>query len=501
MKISVKAGALEQEKTELLVVNLFEERLPAVENNLDKALQGFVKKVRDKGDFKGEYKQTLLLYPQGGVGAERVLLVGLGKTRELDREKLRAGSATAVRRAKEIGVKTFTFVIPGIGRRDLPMDEKAWAVVEGALLSGYQLTEYKTEDRDKIKEISEVRFLVEKRQDLAAAQRGAKKAETISEAVNWTRTLANYPGNKATPTFLAQEARKLAKEEGLSCRILEKAEMEKLGMGTLLAVAQGSQQPPKFIILEHKPSGRIRGTYAVVGKGITFDSGGISIKPSKSMEEMKYDMCGAAATLGLARVAARLKLPFHLIFLAPATENLPSGTAVKPGDVVRSLSGKTVEIINTDAEGRLILADALAYAQRYKPDGIIDMATLTGAVVVALGHHATGMLGNNDPLKRKVRRAGEECGEKVWELPLWKEHYEQIKSSIADIKNVGNGGGGTITAAAFLGKFVSDVPWVHLDIAGTAWSETGDSWLGKGSTGVGVRLLTRFLLNEMERKK
>jgi len=501
MRITVKAGAVEQEKAELLVVNLFEERLPALETPLDKALQGFLRKVREKGDFKGESKQTLLFYPQGGVGAERVLLVGLGKVRELDREKLRAGAAAAVRRAKEIGVKTFTLAVPRAGRRDLPFDEKVWALVEGALLSNYQLTEYRTEELDKIKDVREVKFLVERPADLAAAQRGARRGETIAEAVNWTRTLANYPSNRATPAFLAQEARKLAKEEGLDCRILERAEMEKVGMGALLAVAQGSQQPPKFIVLEYKPSGRLRGRYAVVGKGITFDSGGISIKPSKSMEEMKYDMSGAAATMGLARVAARLKLPFHLIFLAPATENLPSGTAVKPGDVVRSLSGKTVEIINTDAEGRLILADALAYAQRYKPDGIIDLATLTGAVVVALGSHATGMLGNNNALKGKMRRAGEESGERVWELPLWKEYDEAIKSSIADVKNVGDGKAGTIAGAAFLGKFVGDVPWVHLDIAGTAWNETANGWMGKGSTGVGVRLLARFLLNEAGKTK
>lgn len=502
MRVSVKSGTLESEKAELLVVNLFEERLPAVENSLDKALQGFVKKVRDKGDFKGENKQTLLFYPPGGIGAERILLVGLGKKGELDRERLRGTAAAAVRKAKEIGVKIFTLAVPVAGGRGISLEERLWALAEGVLLSNYQLTEYRTEDLDKVKDVQEVKFLVEKSRDTAAALRGARRAEVIAEAVNWTRTLANYPGNRATPTFLAQEARKLAREEGLSCRIVEKAEMEKLGMGALLAVAQGSQQPPKLIILEYKPPGRSRGRYAVVGKGVTFDSGGISIKPSKSMEEMKYDMSGAAATLGLSRVAARLKLPFHLIFVAPATENLPSGAAIKPGDVVRSYSGKTIEIVNTDAEGRLILSDALAYAQeRYKPDGIIDMATLTGAVVVALGSHATGMLGNDPALMGKLRRAGEESGERVWELPLWKEYYEAIKSSIADIKNIGDGTAGTIAGAAFLGKFTENARWVHLDIAGTAWNEKGNGWIGKGSTGVGVRLLTRFLLNEMGRRK
>jgi leucyl aminopeptidase len=295
-----------------------------------------------------------------------------------------------------------------------------------------------------------------------------------------------------TPTVIAAKARQLAREFGLKLQVLERSQMEKLGMGALLGVSSGSAQPPKFIIVEYRKGGK-KPFIALVGKTITFDSGGISIKPSENMDKMKDDMSGGAAVLGALRTAAALKLPLNIVGLLPATENMPSGSAYKPGDVLRTMSGRTIEIINTDAEGRLILSDALAYACRYKPAAIVDIATLTGACRVALGQEATGMLGTDEKLKQKIREAGEKTGERVWELPLWEAYYDLIKSDIADMKNAGGRDGGVITAAALLSKFVQDYPWVHLDIAATAWTEKDRPYTPKGATGIGMRLLTQFL--------
>jgi leucyl aminopeptidase len=301
-----------------------------------------------------------------------------------------------------------------------------------------------------------------------------------------------------TPTILAEQAHQMAKDCHLKCEVLDRKDIEKLGMGLLLGVAQGSEEPPKFIILEHRGGKRGQGNLVFVGKGITFDSGGISIKPADGMERMKYDMSGGAAVIGALRATALLKVPQNVIGLIPATENLPSGKATKPGDVHRAMNGKTAEIINTDAEGRLILGDALAYAARYKPVACVDLATLTGACVVALGHEAIGMMGNaqGEALMDRLRQAGMRTGERVWQLPLWDEYLEHVKSDVADVKNVGMGrAAGTIAGAAFLVKFVDDYPWVHLDIAGTAWADRDQPYKPKGGTGVGVRLLTQMVLD------
>jgi len=306
------------------------------------------------------------------------------------------------------------------------------------------------------------------------------------------RDMVNSPSADMTPTIIAAKARELAREFGLKLQVLERSQMEKLGMGALLGVASGSAQPPKFIIIEYRKGGK-KPVIALVGKTITFDSGGISIKPAENMDRMKDDMSGGAAVLGALRTASALKLPLNIVGLLPATENMPSGSAYKPGDVLRTLSGRTIEIMNTDAEGRLILSDALAYACRYKPAVIVDIATLTGACGIALGNEASGMLGTDDTLKRKIREAGEKTGERVWELPLWEEYYDQIKSDIADMKNTGGRAGGVITAAALLSKFVQKYPWVHLDIAATSWTEKDRPYTPKGATGIGMRLLTQFL--------
>jgi leucyl aminopeptidase len=320
-----------------------------------------------------------------------------------------------------------------------------------------------------------------------------KDTQIVAKAVSFTRDIVNMSGSDATPTFLANKAKEIAKGTGIKCRILSKPDMLKLGMGGILNVSRGSSQPPKFIILEYNSKKKTNDTLVIIGKGITFDSGGISLKPGKDMYLMKADMAGAAAVLGTFMAVSHLKPSTHLVGLVPCSENMPSGTALKPGDIIKCLSGKTVEILNTDAEGRLILADAISYAKRYKPDVIIDLATLTGSCVVALGTFASGMFGNNDILKDRIKKAGEKCYERVWELPLWDEYYDLIKSSIADIKNIGGRFAGAITAACFLGKFVEGFPWVHLDIAGTFLVEKDTPYIRKGATGVGVRLLVQLI--------
>jgi leucyl aminopeptidase len=326
-------------------------------------------------------------------------------------------------------------------------------------------------------------------------EEGARVGQIVAEAACLVRDLGNQPGNVATPTMLAQTAQRIAQQHGLRCQVLDRVQIEELGMGAFMSVARGSQEPPKFIILEHNADHEDLQTLVLVGKGITFDSGGISIKPGEKMEMMKFDMSGGAAVLGTLQAVAQLDLPLHVVGLVPATENLPSGTATKPGDIVRALSGKTIEVINTDAEGRMILADALAYAQRYQPAAVIDLATLTGACVVALGHHAIGLMGNNLELIARLKEAGQASGERVWELPLWEEYHEQLKSDVADMKNVGGRPAGAITAAALLSKFAEGYPWAHLDIAGTAYTDEEKSYIPKGGTGVGVRLLVELLRN------
>jgi leucyl aminopeptidase len=299
-----------------------------------------------------------------------------------------------------------------------------------------------------------------------------------------------------TPTRVAAEAKKIGRERNVRVKILERAQAERLGMGAFLGVARGSHEPPKFIVLEYTGSRRNGKPVVIVGKTITFDTGGISLKPAENMEQMKADMTGGAEVLATVRAASRLRLPLHLIGILPATENMPGGRAIKPGDILTSLSGKTIEVQNTDAEGRLILADGLAYAARLKPAAVIDIATLTGACVVALGQFAIGMFGNDEPLKRSVREAGLKAGERVWEMPLWEEYFEQLKSDVADMRNIGGRGGGMITAALFLSKFTGDHPWVHLDIASTDWSERERAYIPKGPTGIGTRLLIQYLIDQ-----
>lgn len=502
MKIQVRHGKVSSYRTEALVVTHFEDgdlsKEPA--GLLDRAWGGRIGKVLAAGDFQGKLHQVCVLYTEGAVPAGRIVLVGLGKQKDFNADKLRGAYARAAQQVRALNLKEFAFA-PSDGMPDLTLSQTTEAVVEGIVLGLYRFTPYKTVDREKITEVGEVHIVGEDREKLETLKEAVRTAEAVCRAVIFTRNLVSAPGNDMTPSDLAREARTVARGRPVKLRVLDIAQMKKIGMNALLGVARGSGEPAKFIVLEYRGSRKSGLPIALVGKGLTFDSGGISIKPSEKMDEMKTDMAGGAAVLGAIMAAADLKLPVHVVGLIPATENLPGGRAYKPGDVLKSMSGRTIEVITTDAEGRLILADALTYALRCKPAAIIDLATLTGACIVALGDHVIGMLGTDEALKSDVRAAAETTGERVWELPLWEDYEEMIKSDIADLKNSGGRAGGAITAAAFLKQFVGNVPWVHLDIAGPSWLTKDRPYIPRGASGVGVRLMVRFLRDLAERNR
>ena len=506
MNITVQQGEVQKRTDQALVVNLFAGTAPGgATAAMDSALDGLITTVIESGDFTGKKNEITVLYAQGRSLPGRVVLVGLGKRESFTLETARQVAGTAAGKLQRLGVERASTVLHGAGAGGLDIAAAAQALAEGSLLACYRFDEYCTAKGDEarsrhLKSLTIVEF---DRTRLSSVRQGVRAGRHIAEATCLARDLANQPGNRATPTYLAGVARRLARQCGLQCRILDESAMKKLGMGAVLGVSQGSRQPARFIILEHgRPGGGKRSTararkkpgspLVFVGKGVTFDSGGISLKASAGMEDMKFDMSGAAAVLGAMQAVATLKVPQHIVGLIPATENLPGGSSVKPGDVLKTLTGQTIEIINTDAEGRLILADALGYARRYKPAAVVDLATLTGACVIALGHHASGMMANDQSLADRVLTAGEETGERVWQLPLWDDYGDSIRSSVADMKNSGGRPGGAITGAMLLAEFAKDYPWVHLDIAGTAWSSKARPYIPKGGVGVGVRLLTQL---------
>ncbi|MCZ6601943.1 MAG: leucyl aminopeptidase, partial [Planctomycetota bacterium] len=372
----------------------------------------------------------------------------------------------------------------------------ARAFAEGIHLGSYRFDPYKTgANEKKAVPLRSATLFLPGRKGARQAASAAHLGEVVATSANLARDLGNTPSNDATPSYLARTAQGIARKRKLSCRVMNEAEMKRLRMGALLGVARGSREKPRFIILEHRGKRAAAETIVLVGKGITFDSGGISLKPPLKMEDMKFDMCGGAAVLGILDAVGQLGLKNHIVGLVPCTENLPGGSAQKPGDVVRTLSGKTIEVINTDAEGRLILADALAYAKRYRPAAVIDLATLTGACIIALGHHAGALMGTDDRLNHALLGAGERTGERIWQLPIWPEYKKQIESVVADVKNTGGRPAGSITAALFLKEFIGDYPWAHLDIAGVAWTEMTSPIQDKGATGFGVRLVVDYLLD------
>jgi leucyl aminopeptidase len=492
MKIRVEKGRPEKFSCELLLLFGFEslEPLEGPLRDVDREWKGFILELIKRGDFKGELFECHLLHTQGALPAPRVLLTGLGKKGEFDLEKWRGAASKAGQFIRNAGIKQLAFPIK---KFDVHSEgELAESFVAGLLLGVYQFNEFKTLEREKIKEIEEIILLGEKDIEIKLIGDGQRTGRAISEAVYLARDLVNGPSNEVTPSLLAEKAKQIAKEHGMEIQVLEVSQAEAMGMGAFAAVAKGSQEPGKFIVLEYN-KGKGLDTVALVGKGITFDSGGISIKPSENMERMKDDMSGAAAVLVTLQAAAKLQLPLHLAGIMPATENLPSGKAYKPGDILKTLSGQTVEVISTDAEGRLILSDALTYSLRYQPKAIIDLATLTGACVIALGDFVIGLFGNDEVLLKRVEEASSKTGEKVWRLPLWDEYFEYLKSDAADFRNVGTRAAGAVIGAIFLSKFVGRIPWVHLDIAGPASIEKERPYNPKGGTGVGVRLLIQLL--------
>ena len=495
MQVAVKRDKPELVAADVLAVFLRQEKSLAPKSvmaQLDARLEGRIRDYLESGDFSGALNSTALVRTGGKLQAPRLLLVGLGKPDAFKIDVVRQASATAATAARRLGVSSVALLPPAC---DLEPVAVGQALTEGALLGLYTLKRYKTvaenDDKDNLREI----HLLAPGNTQRALENGVQRGQIIAAAVNMARDLSNSPGNEINPSYLAQQAQEVAARTALRCHVLDADGMREHGMGCLLGVAQGSDQPPAFIILEHAPHGAQEAPIVLVGKGITFDSGGISIKPAANMEDMKMDMSGGAAVLGTMQALAQLGYPRRVVGLVPSSENLPNGKAVKPGDILRAMSGKTVEVINTDAEGRLILADALAYAvQEFKPACIVDLATLTGAVVVALGSQATGMMGTDKAMMDRLRAAGDASAERVWELPLFEEYSKQIKSDFADMKNVSSGReAGSIIGGAFLKEFVGDTPWVHLDIAGTAWTRENQAYIPKGATGVGIRLLVTAL--------
>lgn len=497
MAIKIDSKAPEEVAADLLVIPFLQadsgegtEQVPL--SNLDESLGGFLTACSDTEVFSGEIGATRTQLGLGGTRAQSVMVVGLGRRDALNEEALRrAGAAAANARGKAVSVAIVLDHLPGA------RDGLAEALATGFFMASYRFTAMKgKKDKTPAPKLSficadggtELRF-------------GARVGEIVADGVNFARDLGNNPGNHMTPRDLAAEARRMARKVGLKATILDEPKMEALGMGSLLSVSRGSKEPARLIVLEHGKQHRGRtGTVCLVGKGLTFDTGGISIKPSGDMDKMRYDMCGGAAVIGAMQVVAEMGLPLHVVGIVPSSENMPGSQATKPGDVVKAMNGKTIEVLNTDAEGRLILADAICYAQRYQPDLIIDMATLTGAVIVALGKHMAAVLGTDDDALAELGRVGRDTHERVWQLPLDDDYDRQIRGKWADLQNIGGREAGTVTAAQFLKHFAEETPWVHVDIAGVAWDDPSRPYArGSGATGFGVRLLARFLEERAQR--
>ena len=500
MKVTVVKGKPTDAEAEAVIVALCEEekRLSGVAAEMDAKSGGLIADMLKSGGFEAKPSQVTMIYSRT-LAAKRIALVGLGKKNELTPEKIRRAFAKVMQELRGSKVRKAAVSLD-LSLLNVRKEKVVSAAVEGAVLGLYRYSPYKTVGREELQDVQEM-TIVPGPKDYALVRDEVQKTKIIADAVCFARDLVSAPANEMTPSILAEQARGVAKRKNVSCRVLEKGQMKALGMNALLGVAAGSDQPPKLIVLEYTGGKKGEAPIALVGKGLTFDSGGISIKPAEKMDEMKTDMAGGAAVLAVIRAAADLKLPVHLVGLVPATENLSGGSALKPGDVLKSHSGRTIEVLNTDAEGRLILADALSYACRYKPSAIIDIATLTGACVVALGEEVAGMLGTDDRMKKALREAADATGELIWELPLWDHYHELIKSDIADYKNSAGRLGGAITGAAFLSKFVGEYPWVHLDIAGPAWTTKDRGYIPKGASGIPVRLLVEFLRNRVQEKK
>lgn len=493
MQLTVKKTSASKIRTGCLVVAVHEGKFSTpLLKELDSALGGVIARAARQGEFRGSDGQTLLLRGASQLPAQRLLLVGLGKPGKPASSRARQAAGVAMEQLKPTRTDSIALDLASFcGKKFDPAI--AQAVAEGVLLGSYRFDRYQTAPDELPPVEVQASLLVTGSKELELAGQIVERARHIIAGVSLARDLVNEPGNVKSPAYLAEQARQLAHQTGIRCEILERDQLESLGFGALLGVAQGSIRAPQLITLEYSGGPADVRPVVLVGKAVVFDAGGISLKPAEKMDEMKMDMAGGAVVLGVVKAVALLKLPINLVGIVPAVENLPSGSAYRPGDILTSLSGKTIEVLNTDAEGRLILADALTYAAKYNPRVVIDLATLTGACIIALGQHAAAVLGNHDGLIHQLIKAGETSGERIWQLPLWADYAEQLKSHVADLKNVGGRPAGAITAAAFLRKFADDYNWAHLDIAGTAWEDKGQPCCPKGGTGFGVRLLLEYL--------
>jgi len=491
----LKPGAT---RTGCIVVAVFDQRrLSPAAKTVDKFADGSLARLLRRESFSGKLGESLLLHQVPGVKPERVLLVGCGPKKSFSHAHFKKLAGKTFEALANTGAEDATVCLLELDVADRDVYWKSRQLTEAAHESVYRFEMLKESASRKPRHLGKLALALPEGEAPASASRGVSDAECVSAGVAKARDLGNMPANICTPSYLATEARHIARAyASVKVHIAAEAEMKRRGMGSLLAVARGSREAAKLITLEYKGKRTAGKPVALVGKGVTFDSGGISIKPSAAMDEMKFDMCGAASVLGTIKAVARLRLPINVVAVVPATENLPDGNAVKPGDVVKSMSGQTVEILNTDAEGRLILSDALTYVERYKPEVIIDIATLTGACVVALGSHAAGLFSNDEPLVQGLLDAGEYSGDRAWRMPLWEEYQEQLKSNFADMANVGGRDAGAITAACFLARYTNGFRWAHLDIAGVAWNGGAK----KGATGRPVKLLTQFLI-DLARKR
>ena len=505
IKTSVKADDVLKHKTDCLILFSPEKNPAGLLKQIDGFLKGALTAAFKSKRFEGKLNQTFQQSVRGLMGADSLIVVGLGQPKDIKEEQIRQAAGTAAKAAEKARHTKITFFLedkdagkPGKSKTGKTGSPVAAALVEGSQLGLYHFDQYKSPDKDNPpSRIREITLLAPAKNKVAGYRKGSEQAEKLCEAVIVTRDLQHQPGNTATPTFLAKAAQSMARRHKIACKVLEKKDMQKLKMGSLLGVARGSHEPPKFIIMEYKGGNAKDKPVVIVGKGITFDTGGISLKPGASMDEMKFDMSGGAVTIGTLQAAASLKLKVNIVGIVPTAENMPGGSAIKPGDILTASNGKTIEVLNTDAEGRLILADALVYAQRYKPKALIDLATLTGAVIMALGHVAAAAVGTDSKLIQKLIQSGDATGERLWELPLYEEFEKATKSDIADLKNIASRGvgAGTITGAAFLKPFVGDFPWAHIDIAGTAWTSNEKPYVPKGGSAYGVRLLIDYLKN------
>lgn len=489
MEISVKTINFETIKSPCIVVGVTDKRkLTDSSQQLDTFTNGFLNKLLRRGDISGAIGDALMLHDVPGLKAERVLLVGCGKLNEMTHQRFSSIISNASAELSKAKIKSAVFSLMDLDCKTLSKTMQIRLATEALHQNSYHFSELKKDDAPSLNKVT--LHFAEKRA-MKKAKLAAEIGNAIGQGRNTARDLGNLGGNICTPTYLAKQATQYDKKYNkLKTTILNQKDMEKLGMGSLLSVSKGSRTPPKFIIMQYNGGKKADRPYVLVGKGVTFDSGGISIKPGAAMDEMKYDMCGAAGVMGTMVTINELKLPINVVVIVPSVENMPDGAASKPGDVVKSMSGQTIEVLNTDAEGRLILCDALSYSEKFKPKAVIDVATLTGACVIALGAHPAGLLSNQQKLADQILHAGTESGDRAWQMPLWDEYQDQLKSNFADMANIGGREAGTITAACFLSRFTKKLHWAHLDIAGVAWLGGAK----KGATGRPVPLLTQYLM-------